>query len=217
MGVQEFEALMIDKRTNKPFSVKLRMDMQPDEVANQVRKELGTKEPIEFILRRPDGDEYEIATPDARTIWEIMQGGSQIFVDRRPIYGLTKFQRHVDELKRIYRSIFYNQSMHACVVWGRSKIDHREYQVTIYEPKNDNDYPSNPPLVIIKPFPSYVYTRTKYENNHVRACCWQMGEFCQLHIDGMKWDEIRIKYVNPLIGILENVIQALDIEPFRIY
>ena len=217
MGVRDFEAVFIDRSSNTPIAVRLRMDMQPEEVAEQVRRRLNTDQPVEFVLRRPDGEEYEIATPDARTVWEIMQGGSQIFVNRRPIYGSSKFLRDIEELKKIYRSVFYNQSMNACIIWGKSRVDNREYQVTVYGSKNPYDYSDTAPLVIIKPFPYYVKEKAKYQDNDVNLCCKQKGEQCVLHIDDIKWNEIKARYINPLIGIIENIIQALDIEPFRIY
>ena len=72
---------VIDKRTWREYRVSLAITMGPEEVADRVREILGVTQPLVFLARRPDGREVQIANPDARTLWEVIQAGSQILVE----------------------------------------------------------------------------------------------------------------------------------------
>ena len=72
---------IIDKRTWREYRVSLAITMGPEEVADRVREILGVTQPLVFLARRPDGREVQIANPDARTLWEVIQAGSQILVE----------------------------------------------------------------------------------------------------------------------------------------
>ncbi|QXJ32612.1 hypothetical protein J5U21_02263 [Saccharolobus shibatae] len=86
---------IIDKRTGRGRRVFLRSDMGPEEVANQVRKVLGINRPLIFLAKKFDGREVQIANPDARTLWEIIQAGSQILVE--PVEPLTPLEVTYDK------------------------------------------------------------------------------------------------------------------------
>ncbi len=69
---------MREKGTGRRVRVTIRPDMTPEEVADEVRKQLGTDEPIVFWIRRHDGTERPIPTPDPTYIYQAVESGAEI-------------------------------------------------------------------------------------------------------------------------------------------
>ena len=205
------------RNRGRAVPVTLRSDMQPDEVAEEIRRALGYNEPLVFYVRRPDGTVVPIQTPDAIRLSEISRSGSEILAEPRSVYGFLLFHRHARELQRYFPSIHYNEELNAYVMEAYSTVDGNKYQITIYESQN---YPIDPPRVEIFPYPRYVEIHKKYEDNHARRCCWveekDSGRYCRFHIDEGAWAVVKDSS-NPLLYIIENIIQSLDIQPLIYY
>ena len=205
------------RNRGRAVPVTLRSDMQPDEVAEEIRRALGYKEPLAIYAKRTDGTVIPIQTPDAIRLSEITRSGSEILVEPRSVYGFLLFHSHARELQRYFPSIHYNEILNAYVVEAYSTVDGNKYQITLYESQN---YPNVPPDVKIFPYPEYVEIHEKYNDNHVRYCCQvavnDSGRFCSFHINPEAWAKVKDS-PNPLLYIIENIIQSLDIQPLIYY
>ena len=102
---------VIDKRTWREYRVSLAITMGPEEVADRVREILGVTQPLVFLARRPDGREVQIANPDARTLWEVIQAGSQIlvepvepFIPQEETYGESEEEVHYGSAQEYFNT-----------------------------------------------------------------------------------------------------------------